>query len=449
MRWPFLSRRSEPGPIQVDLPADITPGFAVFFRPSGGGPPENDELLLKVKRWLGRYATDPLRGLLVDWIDHGMLIVRVVPTSQTPPLDLDALHASGMSPGQERTLGDSSHAAVVMGKDLGLPPHPGLWSAVAGARALVGDLGGVAFDMTTRRLLPPGDEHRGLPDMGAMVIPDHLAIEREDEEGPSASLATLGMAKFGLPDLIIRGVPGESRREASMVLGGLAALIAGWAMPYRERAEGHSVRARLEPFWHLDMTEVLAAHAIDPADPFVEPAGETTVQLSTDPATRRSRLPRLEVKPATGAPAGSGSGVRGLIGQLFGAAGNYFEFPADLPGLGESLARIAADLPAIKGRFLGGLPPGAQLSVKRGFPVEEGRSEYLWVGVGSWSGDRIRGRIENDPVRCAGFDRGQVVEFGESEVFDWLITHPDGTREGARMNDFLARAGGVQVPPSP
>ena len=37
-----------------------------------------------------------------------------------------------MSAEQERRLAGSTHAALVFGKDLGLPPHPGLWVAVAG-----------------------------------------------------------------------------------------------------------------------------------------------------------------------------------------------------------------------------------------------------------------------------------------------------------------------------
>ena len=66
----------------------------------------------------------------------------------------------------------------------------------------------------------------------------------------------------------------------------------------------------------------------------------------------------------------------------------------------------------------------------------------MWVCVESWAGDRIRGRLENDPVHRADLSRGQAVELGEGAVFDWLITHPDGVREGARVNTLLGRAPG-------
>ena len=446
MRWPFFGSRRGGGPISIDLPVYIWPGFAVFFRAGHGTPPGADALRGVVKRWLGRHTTDPLRGLLGDWVDN-MLSLNVLPKSETPPLDLDGLRGAGMGAEQERRLAGSTHAAVVMGKDLGLPPHPGLWVAVAAARALVEGLDGVAFDMTTQRLLPPGDDAEDLPEMGQVVIPDHLAFDPERAGGETPALVSCGMAKFGLPDLVLRGVPDELLREASAVLGGLAALLAGWAMPLRDASGGRPVRANLNPKWYLTKAQILAAHAVNPADPEVSPGGATTVRFETDQRTRRSRVPRLQVIPAGGPADDPEAAVRRMVAELFDAPNNYSEFPADFPGLSETLARVAAELPGVKARFLAGLPAGTRLSVKHGFQTDIGRKEYMWVGVESWSGDRIRGRLENDPVRRADLSRGQGVELGEGEVFDWCITHPDGVREGARVNKLLARASGQGAPP--
>ena len=442
MRWPFFGGDHGDRPISINLPADISPGFAVFFRAGDGSPPGADALLGVVKSWLGRHATGPLRELLGDWVDKGMLSIHLLPKSETPPLDLDELRGTGMSAEQEQRLAGSTHAALVFGKDLGLPPHPGLWVAFAGARALVEGLDGVAFDMNTRRLLPPGAEVEDLPEMGQVVIPDHLAFDRERTGGETPALVSRGMAKFGLPDLVLRGVPDDLLREASAVFGGLAALLAGWAVPLRDASCGRPVRAKLNPAWRLTRAQILAAHAVDPSDPEVGPGGATTVRFETDQPTRRSPVPRLQVIPVGGPADDPEAALRRMVAELFGAPDNYAEFPADFPGLNEALAQVAADLPGVKTRFLAGLPADTRLSVKHGFPTDLGRKEYMWVGVESWAGDRIRGRLENDPVHRADLSRGQAVELGEGEVFDWLITHPDGVREGARVNDLLARASG-------
>jgi hypothetical protein len=439
MRWPFFGGDRGDRPISINLPVEMSPSFAVFFRAGAGSPPGADALPGVVTSWLGRHATDPLRGLLGDWVDKGMLSIHVVPKPETPPLDLDGLRGTGMSAEQEQKLAGSTHAALVFGKDFGLPPHPGLWVAVAAALALVEGLDGVAFDMNTRRLLKPGAELEDLPEMGQIVIPNHLAFDRERTGAETPALVSRGMAKFGLPDLVLRYVPDDLLREASASLGGIAALLAGWAAPLRDSSGGRPVRAKLDSNWRLTRAQILAAHAVDPSDPEVGSGGATTVHFETDQPTRRSPLPRLQVIPA-GPTDDPEAAVRRMVAELFGAPANYTEFPADFPGLNEALAQVAADLPGVKARFLAGLPVDTRLSLKHGFPTGLGRKEYIWVGVESWTGDCIRGRLENDPVHRADLSRGQAVELGEGEVFDWLITHPDGSREGARVNDLLAKA---------
>jgi Uncharacterized protein conserved in bacteria (DUF2314)/Protein of unknown function (DUF3239) len=101
---------------------------------------------------------------------------------------------------------------------------------------------------------------------------------------------------------------------------------------------------------------------------------------------------------------------------------------------------VAADLPGVKARFLAGLPAGTLLAVKHGFPNSASGHEYMWVRVDSWAGDRIQGRLANDPVRRADLHLGDEVELDAGDVCDWCISHPDGVREGARINEFVRHA---------
>ena len=44
MRWPFFGGDHGDRPISINLPADISPGFAVFFRAGDGSPPGAETL---------------------------------------------------------------------------------------------------------------------------------------------------------------------------------------------------------------------------------------------------------------------------------------------------------------------------------------------------------------------------------------------------------------------
>jgi hypothetical protein len=186
------------------------------------------------------------------------------------------------------------------------------------------------------------------------------------------------------------------------------------------------------------MAQILAVLGIDPADAEIPPGGSTKLRFAK-PATRYL-VPRLQIVPAEGPAHDPEAAVRHMIGELFSASKNYYESRDELPGQTETRDLVAADLPGVKARFQAGLPAGTLLSVKHGFPTSVTGHEYIWVRVESWADDRIRGRLANVPVRRADLRLGDPVELDAGDICDWCITHADGVREGARINQFLARA---------
>lgn len=61
----------------------------------------------------------------------------------------------------------------------------------------------------------------------------------------------------------------------------------------------------------------------------------------------------------------------------------------------------------------------------------------MFVAVASIKDDRITGRIASNIIRVKGFKNGDPHTFPESELVDWLITHPDGSEEGNVVGKFL------------
>jgi len=93
--------------------------------------------------------------------------------------------------------------------------------------------------------------------------------------------------------------------------------------------------------------------------------------------------------------------------------------------------------PQAKKRFLAGLPPKHSLFVTISLRDRTGNYEQAFIAVQKIEGGNITGRIWNDIAVVSGYKFGDRYTFPESELIDWLITHPDGTEEGNFVGKFL------------
>jgi hypothetical protein len=124
--------------------------------------------------------------------------------------------------------------------------------------------------------------------------------------------------------------------------------------------------------------------------------------------------------------------------------------PKDKPGLYDAGAASAVDAaiapyvaqakstyPAAKARFLSGLPNGQYFFVTTRLHDKTGAFEQVFIAVASIQGGLITGRIASDINLVSGYKNGDVYAFPETELLDWLITHPDGSEEGNVVGKFL------------
>jgi hypothetical protein len=93
--------------------------------------------------------------------------------------------------------------------------------------------------------------------------------------------------------------------------------------------------------------------------------------------------------------------------------------------------------PEAKKRYLAGLPAGHHFFVVTTLRDRSGAFEQVFIAVAGIKGDRITGRIASDILGVKGFKNGDSYSFPESELVDWLITHPDGSEEGNVVGKFL------------
>lgn len=95
-----------------------------------------------------------------------------------------------------------------------------------------------------------------------------------------------------------------------------------------------------------------------------------------------------------------------------------------------AVAQARRTYPAVRARYLRGLPAGHHLFVTALLLDDLGRTEQVFVAVDSLARGRAYGRVASDIGLVRGFRSGQAYDLAESDVLDWTVQRPDGTEEG-------------------
>ncbi len=115
--------------------------------------------------------------------------------------------------------------------------------------------------------------------------------------------------------------------------------------------------------------------------------------------------------------------------------------PGALPSLEEAIAPYVAEAkrtyPAAKERFLAGLPAGQAFFVTTRLYDSSGAFEQVFIAIRSIDSGIISGRLWSDINRVQGYKHGDAHTFKETDILDWLITHPDGSEEGNYVGKYL------------
>jgi hypothetical protein len=109
------------------------------------------------------------------------------------------------------------------------------------------------------------------------------------------------------------------------------------------------------------------------------------------------------------------------------------------PGLVERLCAITGEiLPRVRQRFEEG---GAEVTVKARFKVAAPSglpsTESMWVKVDEWLGDRIKGRLANEPELRGDLACGAEVEVAAGEVWDVLVVEDGRPYQGVSLRRHL------------
>jgi hypothetical protein len=420
----------EPGNLMAER---VTFEFAVYYLPEPSKPPleELGGLLRKQFKQFQRVEK-------ISKQSEGMVVAARmnadVKRTYVPP-DLVALKRFGHGLSQEQAAAlQSSRAALIL--DFAYPRER-VWDGMRAALELTCILArttsGIPWDDETREVFTPDAWEQKRLQNWKEAVPDiscHTVIHAYKKDEYIRAI-TLGMSKFGLPDIAIDGFSWSLERNMGHIIN-----LFGQAI-----AEG----ARLEKPGEFDL-DLRTIKNPDVRDAQVRSlkSNATSIALLSlkegvwEEGDPRNRLIEVAFDRYLGPDVHAKQ--EKMVASLFGWEDSTVAVKHDEELLKAS-QRAKAKLTSLRAAFNAGLAPGEYIQVKAPFKAPGGGQEWMWVEVTSWKNDEIKGPLRNEPYNIPALHAGQIVEVSEATVFDYLRIHSDGTQEGNETGKIIEKQG--------
>ena len=298
----------------------------------------------------------------------------------------------------------------------------GMRSALDLTYKLARETDGLIWDEMTREVFTPVVWRERRMTSWDGPFPDvakHTVIHAYQNDAGVRSI-TLGMAKFGMPDVVIEDSSWSSNRNIGHIINLFAQSIAEGAVIEREGEFDLNFRS-------IKTRGVREAQITTLKKNATSIALLTLKQGTPEEGDPENRL--VEITFDRGVGPDIHARREHILGTAFGADDSITDAKHDEELIAAS-NRARKKLPGLRVTFNRGLKPGEYIQLKAPFTTPSGGQEWMWVEVTGWKGDRISGLLQNEPMRIPDLHVGQAVEISEREVFDYIETRADGTQHG-------------------
>lgn len=361
-------------------------------------------------------------------------VERDVPNEYTPP---DGEHLArfghGLSDAQIEQLGDSKEALILRFSYR----RKHVWEGLRAAQELMAELavasGGLIWDESTRQVFAADAWKKRLAEWteGVPDVSRHTVIHAYKSDDYLRAI-TLGLGKFGLPDVVVEGFsPSQTRNTGNLINLFAQALAEGGTI-------GDAGQFDLD-FKAIRSPQVREKHLSKLRENATGLALLTLRQGTWEEGDPENRLIELSFDRGTGPD--SSSRLEGTLASAFGFVDEVtrIKHNAELEAASE---RARKKLPDLERTFNKGLEPGETLLLKAPFKTPDEGREWMWVEVVRWKGDAISGLLMNEPHDIPELHAGQEVEVSQGDIFDYIRRHPDGTMEGNETGKIIGRQTG-------
>lgn len=242
-------------------------------------------------------------------------------------------------------------------------------------------------------------------------------------------IITLGMRKFGLPDLVIAQSPSGKSRPAGNTINACAQrLIEG------QRPDNGRFELVLKEVSHAKVRDYLLANPLKGA------TGRSSLRLNQTPQEEgdpHNSLLALEFPDAEGrTPLEKQASA---LAALYGAEDEIIHHKSGDAAMKAASEKARRDFLAKVPSFRQGMKPNERVIVKAPFVIGE-QTEYMWVEVTGWQATKLEGVLMNDSYFDEKLRVGRRLTVPFADVFDYVHYKPDGTEEGNETGKVLKEA---------
>ena len=347
---------------------------------------------------------------------------------EPPSEQLLESESRGLNAEDQRALRASRAATVLEFSGPGENAIAAYKKALELTLALAKKIGGYLWDDETRNAFTVASFQARLEDWKEPpVVSRHVTLHLY-REGDLLRIVSLGMVKFGLPDVAVRHVSSSNSSSMATLVNFVCQSLLERGKLDREGILIAALGAIQQPTARDQFSANLKANA----KRVVEVALTKAVPEEGDAENRLIEL-------AFPGPVDTLQERHNqTLTALFGSEDSitHVAHNAELLAASERARKKAFEL---RPRFAKSPPVGEELLVKAPFATPAGNNEWMWVEVVRWDGDTIHGILANDPFEVPGLKAGARVDVKADEIFDYILKDRKGTTEGNSTGAILER----------
>lgn len=371
-----------------------------------------------------RLPNQPAGASLVATLD-----TNVAKDYAPPSLTMIGYFGRGLSHDQAVALQSSTSALVLEFTHPASMSIAGLQQADRVLLETAERTGGFLWDEETREIFTPAEWRKRRLESWQGNAPDmrkHTVIHAYKSEKMVRAIS-LGMAKFGLPDVVVNDFSWSLNRPVGNLINALAQVSVEGAVVGKDGAMELDLRAIQHDAVRADVLESLL------------PEAKTVAKLSLakgqwEDGDPQNRLMAIEFNRYAGVDRYARQ--EAMLDALFGSFDKVQMVKHTEAILAASHA-ARSKLPALQAAFRKGLQPGEYLLLKAPFKTATGGREWMWVEVMSWDGEKIQGLLKNEPANIPDLHGGQQVAIAQSDVFDYIRYDANGNAEGNETGKLM------------
>lgn len=353
--------------------------------------------------------------------------IKNVKEDFTPP-DIDFLRYSsnGLSDEQKEILQTSNFAILL---DF-LCVEDRLLSTMMNANKLITELtinkNDIIWDAETRECFTKDfwNENRLIND-NTVNISKHITIHLYQKNDYCRAI-TLGMLKFGLPDICVENLSCHSNQGIASLIN----LTAQTLLDKKTIDEKGKLSIYIESLSNQELKSDLLNSLEENAEKKAEINLKQGIWEEGDPLNRIIEIGFPKNNPQVKQDE--------LVTKVFGSKDEikYLNHDEELIAASE---RAKEKIPELYDKFSKGLPVGTNLLIKFPFENAAGEREWMWVEVVKWNDKEIKGLLQNDPRIVKSLKAGQEVSKNIDDMFDYILYFPDGTQEGNETAKIISK----------